>query len=616
MPFAVSEQGYLPLDRTYHEAWPFKQQGPSLEEPIVPLNMVGQTVPEQDPATGANILQNVQAAIRRGTGNIQLVMSVGPESAIGGRFKAYGKEIREDIKEVLEVNAVKLSSIELPTSISNMSGFDPQRGGFDETRRARDLQEVRDAIRFAADVAGGAGVDVLSWEYDRGFNEAKWNKDKDGKPILGKDGKPMFENPGGKERDVISFVDIVSGKVSAIRRNEPRLLQYDPEKFDPSAPADQWYKAYNDVDPKTRLPKIIEWDWDMFEKVAKRMPEGKRDPALLFIRLHQEEQIMTTEGYAEHYAQQAESMKKRMEDARAQGLPTEVVESFERDWRGEQKLAMGQRQQAENLKRERDKLQPVGEFAIKKSEESYAEAALAAREETHRLQEEGRLRSPIHVGPELGWPTMYGGHPQEFIDLIKGSREEMKKQLIQQGVDPETAAQEAKTHIKGVFDTSHLGMFFQYWETDNPSQEKRIESFNKWFLDQVKMVAEENAKNDILGNVQIVNSMSGAHGHLPPGQGIFPVKEAAEILVKQGKYGGFMTSEGHEEERFGAGRILLDSWSLFDPNIAPASSYGGMPSRWSGVHQNYFGRPYGPSFLVGDIVPSQDFRLWTETPLE
>ena len=53
-------------------------------------------------------------------------------------------------------------------------------------------------------------------------------------------------------------------------------------------------------------------------------------------------------------------------------------------------------------------------------------------------------------------------------------------------------------------------------------EEKRLKKFNKWFMDQV----DNMGKAGVVGSIQAVDSASGAHGHLPPGQGILPVKDA------------------------------------------------------------------------------------------
>jgi hypothetical protein len=606
---AVSD--YSPLDRAYTESIGFTPKRPTLEDPIVPIEQIGQTVPEQDPATGANILQNVQAAIRRGAGNIQLVMSTSPDSAIGGRFKAYGPEVREEIRTVLEVNKVKMSSIELPTAISNLSGFDPQQNVFSDERRERDMQEVRDAIKFAAEVAGGGGVDVLSWEYERNLSDAPWNKDKEGNTI--------FKSPGGPEHEHVQIVNSVTGRISTIRKGEPVFLAFDPKTFDPSIPEDQWISKFVNLDAEG-LPKVQPWKWEDFVAVTKRTQTDpdKQDPIQLFIMLQQNSQIASTEGYARHYARIVNELNRQIDDMTAKGAPEEDIKKLRKERDGELQVVTGQRQQAESMRKERERMTSVGTYALDRTTKSYAEAGIAAMTETHNRKLQG---NPIHVGPELGWPTFYGSHPDEFINVIKKSRKQMVDMLTsperkENRMDHATAEDEARRHIKGVLDTSHLGMFFQTFMPNEPDFEKRTREFNKWFMEQINHIADVNAKDEILGNVQLVNSMSGAHGHLPPGQGIFPVVEAGKVLVERGKYKGYLTSEGHEEEKFQAGRILIDTWKSFNPNIMSSTGYSAGGARWTDVHQSYFGRPYSPMFVVGDYSPSQEFRLWSEVPLE
>ncbi|MEK6823015.1 MAG: hypothetical protein AABY13_04235 [Nanoarchaeota archaeon] len=609
---AVSD--YSPLDRAYSEAVPYSAKPRKLEDPIIPINMLGQTVPEQDPS-GGNIIQNVQAAIRRGAGNIQLVMTTSPEAAIGGRFKAYGHEVREELKEILLANDVKMSGIELPTAISNLSGFNRQQGAFSEETRERDIAEVRDAIRFAADVAGGGGVDILSWEFDRNFSDAKWNRDKSGKMI--------FEPAGGEkgvEKEVVQIVDTVTGRVSAIRKGEEVFLPFNPKTFK-AADESKWNDQIAwDTDG---LPKVEKWTWKDFEQVAKNTKDDEGNPLSptdLFIRLQQNGQISTTLGYAKQYAGEALAIQEQMNRMKTNGIADDdpQMKQAQARFEGLRQTATGQLQQARQLQEQKGRLKDVEDYALVRATESYAELGIAAMHETHNRKLQG---NPIHVGPELGWPTFFGSHPTEFVQLIKDSRKVMATQLEKDGLRPDDAMEEAKKHIKGTFDTSHLGMFFQHFRPHETDYDKRLKDFNKWFLDQVDFLAKENAKDDIIGGVQLVNSMSGAHGHLPPGQGIFPVVEAAKILAKKGNYSGYMTSEGHEEERIQAGRILLDTWKAFDPNIMSSVYGGGLVGggasiRWRDVHQGYFGRPYSANFVVGDYSPSQEFRLWSEVPLE
>ncbi|MBI5880848.1 hypothetical protein HZB90_01830 [archaeon] len=167
-----SSGNYSPMDREYYSS----SEKPKLEKPIIPINELGVTVPEKDPVTGGNILQNIEANIRQGASTMQLVMNVSHMNQIGGRPKAYGKEVRESIRELIRANNVKIEGLEMPTSsMSNLSGFDPQRFNISEQKRQQDLQEVKDAIKFIADVAGGGGVDIWSQEFTRNISDAPWN---------------------------------------------------------------------------------------------------------------------------------------------------------------------------------------------------------------------------------------------------------------------------------------------------------------------------------------------------------------------------------------------------------------------------------------------------------
>lgn len=166
-----------PMDHHYYTT-PV-QEDPKIEEPIIPINELGETVPESDPRTGAHILQNIEAAIRRGTSKLQLIWMTPHNQPMGGRPKAYGRDVRQAIREMLETNKVEMTGTEMPTgSMTNLSGFDPQRFTISEEKRQRDIQEVKDAIDFAVDVAGGGGIEVWSQEMVRDITDAKWNANK------------------------------------------------------------------------------------------------------------------------------------------------------------------------------------------------------------------------------------------------------------------------------------------------------------------------------------------------------------------------------------------------------------------------------------------------------
>jgi len=90
--------------------------------------------------------------------------------------------------------------------------------------------------------------------------------------------------------------------------------------------------------------------------------------------------------------------------------------------------------------------------------------------------------------------------------------------------------------------------------------------------------------------------------------------ETAKIFKEKG-FSGFVVSEGHEEEKFGEGRIRMKTWQ--HAGAAVGSGYfSGPPLRWGQVQQNYFGKTYSPMFMFGGYAPSNEFKLWSEVPLE
>jgi len=162
-----------------------------------------------------------------------------------------------------------------------------------------------------------------------------------------------------------------------------------------------------------------------------------------------------------------------------------------------------------------------------------------------------------------------------------------------------------------MFDTSHMGMWLANFKPQpGETEESRLKRFNKWYLSKV----QDLAKSGLIGGIQLVDSASAAHGHLPPGQGIFPIKEAAKIF-KDNNFTGYLVSEGHEEEAFGEGRILTKTWEALGSPVG--GQYFSHPAQqWGQVQHSYFGRTYSPNFIIGAYSPSNEFKLWSEVPFE
>ncbi len=598
-----------PMDRPYYTGYVsgVGQAKPTLEAPIITIGELGQTVPETDPSGKfKNMVQGVQAALRGGSKNIQLVMTVAPNSPMGGRPKAYGAEVRQAMREMFVANDANLIGIEMPTSMNNLSGFDAQQGVFSESTRTKYMDEVKEAIRFASDVGQGGGIDIVSWEFQRPISAIA----------------PEKEGFFPEEEEVLQIVDEETGRINAFRKKEVKLhLPLDP-------------KTGKKLDvTETGLPELREWRWDDFEKQAER---EHTTPEQEYIRMQLDARIKTATGWAGHYAGIAEATAERLKDAKETNKPKEVIDKLERDYAYELQLSQGQLQEAKELEERRERMKPVAEYAKAKSMESYAELGIAAMDETLNNP---KVKSPIHVGPELGWPHAYGGHPKEFVELIKGARTRMVELLTNRyytdpatkevindpatgkpyengyykpGLSKDRAQKEAEEHIQGMLDTGHLGMWLEHFQPNMRYQE-RVKEFNKWFMKQIDFLADSK----VIGGIQAVDSAGAAHGHLPAGQGIFPVVDAVRKLKEKG-FHGYIVSEGHEEERFGEGRILLKTWQAFNAPIE--SRYGpGVQAgnSYNNVHQNYFGRIASPRQMFGSYTPPfGEYKPWSEIPFE
>jgi len=632
---------YHPLDRG--EEFMSQEEEPKLEKPIIPISQIGATVPEHDPVF-KNMVQTVQANIRRGVGQMQIMLQTPAESAIGGRPKAYGKEIREAIKEVAKANEVQIKGLEMPTqSVNNLSGFDMQQRVFDEEKRLRNIQEVKDALNFAADVGAGGGVDIVSFEFPRPVNDARWQP-RDDKTGQVKTEKMRFENPG--ETTMAGVVDTRTGQIMMFRTEEKLFLNRRTDNFE-KMPA---------IDPKTREPtEPQQWGWKDFqrwakdknnEEVKKFKQELKRAPSPeeLYYWAQFQQQIDQHNGqvaYYQHYTEQEEKIIKDLEDDMKAFLQAKEYEEaeklkkrihLEKQNRDHFKDSIASaRQHVAELEFRRKMLQPIQKFGLNQSVQSYAELGINAMKETRKPH----VKQDLYVGPEIGWPQQYGGHPDEFIELIKNSRKRMvdlltkpeiedprhpdlgkqKNDLYDPRFSKKKAEDYARKHIKGLFDTGHMGMWWEHWKRDpKKSEEQNFKDFENWYTKKVdKMIDEE-----VIGSVQVVDSASAAHGHLPAGQGIFGdvIKQTVRKLKKSG-WTGMMVSEGHEEEKFGEGRILYKTWEHLAGYPGRPSYAPNLPGRsWSQMQHSYMGRTYSPLYMFGSYAPSNEFKLWSEVPLE
>ncbi len=624
---------YSPMDRDYYKRPAL--QTITAEKPTFPITEIGQTVAIPDPAGRfKSAAQGVQAAIRGGAGVLQMVIAQPHNTPFGG-MRSIGREQRQALKEAIEVNKVKFAGVEMPTSsFTNMSGYDARSNRISEELRKSNLDEIREAIQFVAEVGGGGGVDAVAFEFDRPIFGLDPKKNPETKP-----GKRIFEGyPNEEKQAEIRFVDPRSGQIFGMNIGEGLFLHRDKTTFEEI--------TFDDIQTGAKPQR---WEWKDFQRFAehnKKEGTGPTDPYELIKKerfsqniLQAEREIVRTkeqirreqdllERFDDIISERQEDLKNNLfydprsrqkipiqteEDRKiAEQLTAETIAEIEDKKREtqllkdkNQELILQQEREVSKNKEIVESLQPMEDFTKRKTFDSYAEAGLMAMHETKKL---GKfVGEPVFVGPEIGWPGTYGGHPQEFIEIIKGARQMMAEKLVQQGVSTADAKEAARRHIRGTFDTGHAGMWLKHFRPDLP-QDQRLKEFNKWYLDQVDQIVKE----DIVGSIQVVDSYGGEHAHLPPGQGILPVAEATAKFTQQ-KTPVHIVSEGHTEEAQGEGRIRTQAWRSLGKDLPPWFFAEGAvaPRTWGQIENGYFGKASSPRQMFGSYTPPfGEYRPW------
>ena len=270
--------------------------------------------------------------------------------------------------------------------------------------------------------------------------------------------------------------------------------------------------------------------------------------------------------------------------------------------------------------------------------QGYAEAGLYAMQRTRDQH------NPVTVTMENIFPDRFGGHPEELIQLIEGSRKRMVNMLTNKyveaevwdkknqkyvmekrtnefyrGVSKQEAEKLANIHLKATIDTGHLNLWRKYYLQDpNLSPEKNEERFKKWMYGHI----ENLAKKGMVGNIHLTDNLGYEDEHLSPGQGNAPVKEILKIMKAHGYKGPITVEPGaaattDEGDFYG----LMQTWrymgsSVYGAGIGGPIRMGGPNRAWTDVQSSYFGQVVPPYFIFGSYAPSNDWTLWSGVPLE
>ena len=316
---------YTPMDKEYIASFstaplsPYSS-GTYLEKPIIPAREIGQTVTEG--RQFGTFRDSVVAAIRAGAAQVELATQMeGTDRNVGA--EAYGKEAREELREIARANKLQFTSVHSPTQVGNLSGFNKQQGFVDEQRKAF-VEEVKKAVKFSGDVSGGGAVVVHTGEYERPISDAEWARNPDGSyKFLGYNEEP--------HRATIWMVDERTGRVIAdVKKSqilyEPIYKTADSNYVDSKGVqvnSGDWVDKdgnwIDQMDPDQLFERVPEWNPDMtrfntrrltwrdFEERARlwnernaelvaKNPHLRKTPEEMFFRSQMETQILQYRG--------------------------------------------------------------------------------------------------------------------------------------------------------------------------------------------------------------------------------------------------------------------------------------------------------------------------------
>jgi len=299
-------------------------------------------------------------------------------------------------------------------------------------------------------------------------------------------------------------------------------------------------------------------------------------------------------------------------------LPTAVIDRHlkELDLRMKQaqEAASSQWSQSQETVETMKYVEAADTYALREAHDAYARAAMAAMRQSDRLEKEGKLKKPITVAMENLFPEQYGAHPDELINLVKGSRKRMQELLIENGMDQERAVQKSADHITSTFDTGHLNMWRKYWKGDDKKTiEQNDKEFDKWSLEKLGKMIDA----DIVGHVHLDDNYGYHDDHLAPGEGNTPIREMVKLLKKKGYNGEMIIEPGADYTTDVTGfHSVMKTWREFGMPVYGKGTGISAGRTWEQVGYGWFGQNKPPYFTFGGYSPSEDWTLWSGVPFE
>ncbi|MCK5107960.1 MAG: hypothetical protein KAQ83_04500, partial [Nanoarchaeota archaeon] len=452
----------------------------------------------------------IQQAVRLGSKHVELSLNMGGQAGVASGAESYGKDEREELKEIAKANELNIMSVHTPSNIGNLSGYAGPQQGFDDTYRKKEMDELKQAIAFAGDVTNGSAVVIHTGEFTRPISEAKWAKDEQGNQLF-KGYDEEIENA------VIPIVDRRTGKLlMQVRKNQlvyrPKWLKNDGGDYVDyeGNVIDRLDERVPEYDEKTGRFEVEERDWDFFEKEAKETNDEKiKDlgrplkenevitTEIAFLNAQLQTNIAQSRGWARYHSKGFSELQKKVKQIKeakefydkldeslpdgekwklmresdpnrysslagilpseSKSIPDLLNEELRKanfDLEHIKDSSIGYEQQAMESELMKNNAMPVSQYAKKQSMKSYVEAGIFAMEKS----QENKTDKPIFIAPENIFPEMgYGSHPEELIELVTDARKEMIIALSERKIEDPHGRTDENGNIRMIKNPNYQG---------------------------------------------------------------------------------------------------------------------------------------------------------------
>jgi hypothetical protein len=617
-----------------------------------------------------NQLQSFNARIREGAGKIEFeFLGQGKTNSQRPGPEASGAKERADMRALAEINEVK-TSVHAAWHEGSLAGLG--REGFNEQIRQQAISEIEKAIQFSSEATKGGAVVFHTSEWHRPLTDLRggfqgYPEEEKKTPITVVD--TQTGDIAAIRRDQLVFEPkfytaaeyekaIERKLVGNIDGNGNRIEKDDWIDIKGNAIKREWVVSEKPEEVEKLFDRVPVWnsaktnfevekrEFEYFEKEAKRLSEKidkEISPEVLFYKSQLADQVAQSKGQSLFYAQRYERAKEKR-DAAQKALS--FYESLEKNipedekWKimhkegfyGDQlgllipKNVMPSEYLKGIIKEEGDEMRHIHEssasadaraqqimyrmnrtdtvenYGLKKTAETIGTLGLKAMKYTEAHQK--NINEPIYVSPENWDVREFGSHPDEIKKIVEESRKVMQKQLIGEGHSAEEAKRKSEEHIKATLDIGHFNTWRSRFKTlEGETPEDRDKRFNKWVLEETKKLAKEG----IIGHIHLSDNFGYDDEHLTPGEGNLPMKEFIKNMEDAGLK-DFIVESGS----FNVFTSMPDTWALMG---SPIYATTGAPT-FRGVHEQHFGYHNPSTYIVGAYAPSNEWRLWSEVPLE